>query len=138
MLGVIAAFALAGGILLWQRTGSMKEAGAASGPEAAPAPPEKPSPPRARVRLAMSAAYVSESGVGVYEDLSGYLTRETGIQIEFVGSLAHGTINSMLKDGTMHAGFICGLPYVLLHDRPQPAAQAAAGPDPGQGGLPGA
>lgn len=76
----------------------------------------------------MSAAFVSESGIGVYQRMAEYLTRKTGIQTEFISGLAYGTINSMLEDGTLHCGFICGLPYVQLHDRPQAAAQLIVAP----------
>jgi phosphonate transport system substrate-binding protein len=80
------------------------------------------------IRLAMSAAFVSESGVGIYARLARYLTEKTGIQIEFISGLAYGTINSMLEDGTVHGAFICSLPYVILHDKPQPAAHLIAAP----------
>jgi phosphonate transport system substrate-binding protein len=76
----------------------------------------------------MSAAFVSESGVAVYDHLARYLTRKTGLPLEFVSGLAYGTINSMLEDGALDCGFICGLPYVLLHDRPKPAARLLAAP----------
>jgi phosphonate transport system substrate-binding protein len=124
LLGLIAAFAAAGGALLWRSTGSARP----PGPPAVEPSPDKASPPQAQVRLAMSAAFVSESGIGVYEDIAAYLTRKTGTQTEFVSGLAYGTINSMLAEGTVHCGFICGLPYVLLHDRPQPAALLIVAP----------
>jgi phosphonate transport system substrate-binding protein len=76
----------------------------------------------------MSAAFVSESGVAVYRHLTRYLTHRTGLPIEFITGLAYGTINSMLEEGALDCGFICGLPYVLLHDRPRPAARLLAAP----------
>jgi phosphonate transport system substrate-binding protein len=126
-LGLITAFALAGGVLLWRGTDTLAAANPPALENAATTSPQA-SPARAQVRLAMSAAFVSESGVGVYQKMAEYLTRKTGIQTEFVSGLAYGTINNMLEDGTLHCGFICGLPYVLLHDRPQPAAQLLAAP----------
>jgi phosphonate transport system substrate-binding protein len=128
LLAVLGLFALAGGALLWWHTGSLAEAEAL---DSAPAPADARRPPASsvkRVRLAMSAAFVSESGVGVYEKIASYLTRKTGVQTEFVRGLGYGTINSMLEDGTMQCGFICGLPYVMLHDRPQPGARLIVAP----------
>ena len=121
------AFALVGGSLLWRFSGE---------PEALAAPvAAKPSAVRApgkaagkSIRLAMSAAFVSEWGVGIYARLAEYLSRKTGIQTEFVSGLAYSTINNMLEAGTVHCGFISGLPYVLLHDSPQPAAHLIAAP----------
>jgi phosphonate transport system substrate-binding protein len=121
LLGVIATFALAGGALLWRN----------ADPEVvriSPLPDGPSAPPRAHIRLAMSAAFVSESGVGVYQKLAEYLTRKTGIQTEFISGLAYGTINSMLEEGTLQSGFICGLPYTMLHDRAEPAARLIAAP----------
>ncbi|REG22606.1 phosphonate transport system substrate-binding protein [Archangium gephyra] len=127
LLGLAGAFALGGSVALWSST---DEPEAVRSPAAAPAPAVTgPTASAGKpVRLAMSAAFVSESGVGIYAQLASYLTRKTGIQTEFVSGLAYGTINSMLEEGTVHCGFICGLPYVLLHDNPQPAAQLIAAP----------
>ena len=49
----------------------------------------------------MSAAFVSESGVDVYNDIAAYLTRKMSRKIEFVSGLAYGTINGMLETGTV-------------------------------------
>jgi phosphonate transport system substrate-binding protein len=122
---LIGAVVLVGAALLWRpRTLSIRPADddtaeiAATGDAAGSVP----------IRMAMSAAFVSESGVGVYEDIANYLTSKTGVKIEFVTSLAYGTINGMLESGTVDCGFICGLPYVMLHDRPAPAANLIVAP----------
>ncbi len=92
-------------------------------------PERTPAPATGRpLRLALSAAFVSEAGVAVYDHLARYLTHKTGLPLEFISGLAYGTINSMLEAGALDFGFICGLPYVLLHDRPQPAARLLAAP----------
>ena len=125
-LGLLGAAGAAAGATLWWRTGT---------PTVDTAPGTGGPPGRAHapatgntLRLAMSAAFVSEAGVAVYGHLARYLTRRTGLPIEFVSGLAYGTINSMLEDGALDCAFICGLPYVLLHDRPQPAARLLAAP----------
>jgi len=125
-LGLLGASGAAVGSALWWRTGAPEAAAApdTAGPTGRAHPPAAGKP----LRLALSAAFVSESGVAVYDHLTRYLTRKTGLRIEFVSGLAYSTINSMLEDGALHCGFICGLPYVLLHDRPKPAARLLAAP----------
>ena len=125
LLGALGA--LLGAVLFWiaarprSAVAVAEQASAASarGDEAAQARP---------IRIAMSAAFVSEAGVGVYEDISRYLAQKTGLKIEFVTGLAYSTINGMLETGTVDCGFICGLPYVVMHDRPEPAAQLLVAP----------
>lgn len=127
LLGLAGAFALVGSAFLWWCIGE-PEAVRAPAPVLAPAPAQHPPSAGKTIRLAMSAAYVSELGVGVYAGLARYLTEKTGISIEFVTGLSYGTINSMLEEGTVQSGFICGQPYVLLHDEPQPKALIIAAP----------
>jgi phosphonate transport system substrate-binding protein len=76
----------------------------------------------------MSAAFVSEGGVHLYKDLTGYLGAETGTSIEFVTGLGYDTINGMIESGAIDMAFVCGLPYVILHDRPAAAASLIAAP----------
>jgi phosphonate transport system substrate-binding protein len=80
------------------------------------------------IRIVMSAAFVSESGVGVYEEISKYLAEKADVKTEFVTGLSYKTINDMLASGAVDCGFICGLPYVLLHDRPEPVADLLVAP----------
>lgn len=79
-------------------------------------------------RIAMSAAFVSEAGIDVYSELSEYLANKTGNRIEFLTGFGYQTINEMLISGAVDMGFVCGLPYVLLHDRETPAVDLLAAP----------
>ncbi|MCP3138217.1 phosphate/phosphite/phosphonate ABC transporter substrate-binding protein [Pyxidicoccus xibeiensis] len=87
--------------------------------------PQRSGPP---IRIAMSAAFVSESGTGVYAKLADWLARELGRQVEFVSGFSYGTIDEMIDDGAVDVGFICGYPYVLKHDRPEPVVDVLAAP----------
>ena len=80
------------------------------------------------IRIAMAAALVSESGVGVYEEISDYLAARMDREIEFVTGLGYQTINDMLAAGAVDVGFVCGLPYVLLHDQEPPAVDLLVAP----------
>jgi phosphonate transport system substrate-binding protein len=127
LLGLAGVLAIAGGAFLGWRT-SVPETAAVMAAEQSPSPEERTGTAGMTIRLAMSAAFVSESGIGVYSRLAEYLTHKTGVQTEFISGLAYGTINSMLEEGTVHCGFICGLPYVMLRDNPRPAARLIAAP----------
>lgn len=74
------------------------------------------SPEQKTIRVALSGAFISESGVGIYQKISDYISKKAGIRLEIVTGLAYDTINEMLKDGAIDGGFVCGLPYVLLNE----------------------
>ncbi|MDI1476471.1 PhnD/SsuA/transferrin family substrate-binding protein [Polyangium sp. y55x31] len=80
------------------------------------------------VRMVMSAAFVSESGIDLYENIAHHLARKNGITIEVTTGLAYSTINSMLQTGAVELGFICGLPYTALRDEPTPRAELLGAP----------
>jgi phosphonate transport system substrate-binding protein len=91
---------------------------------AASAPSPRP------LRVAMSAAFVSERGVPVYGKIVDYLGQQSGIPLELVTGLAYTSINQMLEAGAVDYGFICGYPYILAHDQPVPKVQLVAAPVP--------
>lgn len=68
------------------------------------------------LRIALSAAFVSEQGHYIYNKISSYLSDQTGYQIDFDIDFNYRTINELLATGAVDAAFICGLPYVLLKD----------------------
>jgi len=68
------------------------------------------------VVMAMTAAFVSEGGAGVYAQIADYITKKSGLEIEFLTGLSYGTVNAMVEDGAVDIAFICGYPYTLLHD----------------------
>lgn len=92
---------------------------------AQPAPAPAPARP---LRVALSAAFVSERGVSVYQHIVEYLQRKLGQELELVTGLGYETINSMLDDGAIDMAFVCGYPYVLLRDRPEPRVTLVAAP----------
>ena len=80
------------------------------------------------IRIGMSAAFVSESGVEVYQKISDYLSRHSGTRCEFVSGLSYATLNEMLEDGALHVAFVCGLPYVLHQEQEKPPTRLLAAP----------
>ena len=102
-------------------TGTCKSDDPGASPRAQPAPARP-------LRVALSAAFVSEHGVAVYQHIVEYLQRKLGQELELVTGLGYETINSMLDDGAIDMAFVCGYPYVLLHDRPDPRVALVAAP----------
>jgi phosphonate transport system substrate-binding protein len=86
-------------------------------------------PPRP-MRVAMSAAFVSERGVPVYDKIVDYMAEKSGVRLELITGLAYTTINQMLEAGAVDYGFICGYPYILAHDQPVPKVELVAAPVP--------
>jgi phosphonate transport system substrate-binding protein len=82
------------------------------------------------LRVAMSAAFVSERGVPVYGKIVDYLAETSEVPVELVTGLAYTTINQMLEAGAVDYGFICGYPYILAHDQPVPKLELVAAPVP--------
>jgi phosphonate transport system substrate-binding protein len=68
------------------------------------------------INVAMTAAFVSEKGVGVYEDISKYLEKKTGMKTRFITGLSYSAVNAMIEKGAAHLAFVCGYPYILSHD----------------------
>jgi phosphonate transport system substrate-binding protein len=122
---LVTALAVGGTALLlrsWANAPHPLEGAAAGAPGATGHVDAKP------LRIVMSAAFVSESGIGVYEEIAKYLKLKTGTKIEFITGLSYSTINGMMEEGAVDCAFICGLPYVMLHDRPAPAATLIVAP----------
>lgn len=83
---------------------------------------------RDTIRVVMSAAFVSESGVGVYDDITRYLAKYLSRKVEFISGFSYSTINTMLGTGMADVGFICGLPYILKQDLPHPEVDLLLAP----------
>lgn len=85
-------------------------------------------PSQAEIRIVMSAAFVSESGVGIYDEISRYLGDKLKRKVVFVSGFSYSTINTMLESGMADIGFICGLPYILKRDTSKPSIDLLLAP----------
>lgn len=97
-----------------------------SAPAGSPAPAKQAQ--GATIRVAMSAAFVSQAGVGVYRQITGYVGEKTGRKVELIDGLSYESISKMLASGDVEVGFVCGLPYVLAHDKPSPEVDLLVAP----------
>jgi phosphate/phosphite/phosphonate ABC transporter binding protein len=96
-------------------------------------------PRQVTVRVAMSAAFVSEAGVPIYRQITDYVGKHAGHRLELLNGLSYATINKMLASGDIDVGFVCGYPYVLSHDKPTPETDLLVAPvmkNPRYGGKP--
>lgn len=64
------------------------------------------------LKMVVTAAVVSERGVGVYKDLANYLSERLGWDVRVVSGLSYEQADAMLKKGVIQIGFVCGLPFV--------------------------
>jgi len=80
------------------------------------------------LRIVMSAAFVADSGIDIYAQISRYLENKLDRKIEFVTGFSYDTINQMLTSGLADIGFVCGLPYILEHDLAQPHVELLLAP----------
>ena len=90
--------------------------------------PEQGGRDHPEIRIVMSAAFVSESGVAIYDEIARYLGEKLQHKVAFISGFSYATINSMLDSGMADIGFICGLPYVMKKDKPQPGIDLLLAP----------
>jgi CheY-like chemotaxis protein len=91
------------------------------------AAPEATEPP---IRIAVTAAFISEAGVGVYDKLARYLEVRTGYPCKLVSGFSYRTVDKMLAAGAIEVACVCGLPYVLSQELPNPPTRLMAVPIP--------
>ncbi len=80
------------------------------------------------LRIAMTAAFVSESGIHVYEEIADYLGKKLRRKVTFVTGLSYNTVNEMIDENIIELAFVCGLPYTMKHDLPNPVVRLLAAP----------
>jgi phosphonate transport system substrate-binding protein len=64
----------------------------------------------------------------VCNEIAGYLSRRLVTPVAFVSKLPWQERERLLDEGQIHAGWICGLPYVGKADAPQPGVELLAAP----------
>lgn len=89
--------------------------------------PSKKSSQR-EIRIAMTAAFVSEQGIGVYKEICDYLAERLDRKCEFITGMSYSVVNDMLDTGAIDIGFICGLPYVLKQEFKPPTVKLIVAP----------
>jgi len=57
------------------------------------------------LQIAMTAAFVSESGIHVYDNIAQYLSKKIHRPISFVTGLSYSTVNSMIDENVVDMAF---------------------------------
>lgn len=64
------------------------------------------------IRMVVTAAFVSDKGMAVYEDIAKYLSQKTGWNVSTVSGISYSEADAALDKGQIQIGYVCGLPYV--------------------------
>jgi len=64
------------------------------------------------VKMVITAAFVSDKGLPIYEDMAKYFSKKLGWNVSVVSGLSYDESDQMLDDGVIQVGYVCGLPYV--------------------------
>jgi phosphonate transport system substrate-binding protein len=63
------------------------------------------------LKLVVTAAFVSEKGLPIYEDLAKYLGKKLNRDAKVISGLSYTESDLLLNQGIIQVGFVCGLPY---------------------------
>jgi phosphonate transport system substrate-binding protein len=63
------------------------------------------------VRMVVTAAFVSEEGLPIYQDLANYVGKKIKRDTKIVSGLSYTEADLLLNQGIIQVGFVCGLPY---------------------------
>lgn len=61
--------------------------------------------------MVITAAFVSDKGIPVYDAIAKYLSDKLGWEVSVVSGLSYSEADEMLDSGLIQVGFVCGLPY---------------------------
>lgn len=64
------------------------------------------------VKMFVTAAFVSESGLPVYREIADYVGTKICRRTALVHGASYTETDMLLERGIVHVGFVCGLPYV--------------------------
>ena len=67
------------------------------------------------LKMAVTAAFVSERGMPVYREIAQYLSAKLKRKTKLVSGISYSEADLLLEKGIIQIGFVCGLPYVNEH-----------------------
>lgn len=87
-----------------------------------------------RLNVVITAAFVSDKGLDVYEDIAQYIGKEVGIDVRLISDTGYTVADMLLSQGIVQLGFICGLPYThkAAQDEVELIAIPVMGPEAGR------
>ena len=63
------------------------------------------------VKIVITAAFVSDNGMHIYQELADYLSKKIRKDIKIVSNISYKNSDMLLEKGIVQVGFVCGLPY---------------------------
>ena len=66
---------------------------------------------REDLKIVITAAFVSERGLPVYQELADYISRKANMDVDIISELSYRHSSLLLDKGIIQLGFVCGLPY---------------------------
>jgi phosphonate transport system substrate-binding protein len=69
------------------------------------------------IKMAVTAAFVSERGMPVYREIARYLGDKLKRKATLVSGVSYSEANQLLERDIIQIGFVCGLPYVEERDK---------------------
>lgn len=68
-----------------------------------------------KIKIVVTAAFVSEKGINVYSEIADYLSNKLNTPVALVTGTSYEESDMLLDRGIVQIGFICGLPYTQKH-----------------------
>lgn len=78
------------------------------------------------LKMAVTAAFVSERGLPVYQEIAQYLGNKLKRETTLVSGVSYTEADLLLEKGIIQVGFVCGLPYT--HKRAEGKYELVATP----------
>lgn len=67
------------------------------------------------MKMAVTAAFVSEQGMPIYREIAQYLSGKIKRKVDMISDISYSEANMLLEKGVVQIAFVCGLPYVQEH-----------------------
>ena len=64
------------------------------------------------IKMFVSAAFASESGLPVYREIADYVAEKVGRKTAVVSGASYAETDTLLERNIVQVGFVCGLPYI--------------------------
>ena len=69
------------------------------------------------IKMAVTAAFVSERGMHVYQEIARYLGNKLKRKATLISGVSYSEADQLLERDIIQIGFVCGLPYVEEYDK---------------------
>lgn len=63
------------------------------------------------IKIVITAAFVSERGLPVYQEIADYLAKKLKRNVDIVSGTSYEESDLLLQKGIVQVGFVCGFPY---------------------------